>query len=275
MPASTTTDVATLEQRAKEIRRDVVRMIGAAKSGHPGGSLSATDLITALYFAEMNHDPAKPEDPNRDRFILSKGHGVPAQYAAMAHAGYFDRSKLNTLRQMGSPLQGHPERGRMPGLEASTGSLGQGVSIAQGMAMAAKMDGQSWRVYTLIGDGEANEGQIWEAAMSAAHFKLGNLVCIMDCNGIQLDGFVKDILDMGDVAEKWRSFGWNTIEIDGHNMQEILDAFEAARKVTDKPTAIVAHTVKGKGVSFMENNPGFHGVAPTPDEVEQALKELA
>ncbi|MDH4228601.1 MAG: transketolase [Nitrospirota bacterium] len=275
MSAVSTTDVAQLQQYAREIRRDVIRMIGAAASGHPGGSLSATDMVTALYFSELHHDAKHPDDPNRDRFILSKGHAVPAQYAAMAHTGYFDRARLMTLRQFGSPLQGHPERGRMPGIEASTGSLGQGISIGLGMAMAARMDGASWRTYVLIGDGEANEGQVWEAAMSAAHFGLGNLVVMMDCNGIQLDGFVKDILDMGDVAAKWRSFGWNTLEIDGHDMGQILNAFAKARAVTDRPTAIVAHTVKGKGVSFMENNPGFHGVAPTPEEVDRALAELA
>ncbi|MFQ5508388.1 MAG: transketolase [Leptospirillia bacterium] len=268
-------DIPALESTAREIRRDIVKMIGKSASGHPGGSLSIADILTALYFSELNHDPANGDDPERDRFVLSKGHGVPAQYAAMAEAGYFDKSMLDTLRQFGSPLQGHPERGRMPGIEASTGSLGQGISIGIGMALAARMDGKSWRTYVLIGDGEANEGQIWEAAMSAAHFGLGNLLVIMDCNGIQLDGFVKDILDMGDVAEKWRSFGWNTIVIDGHDMGQILDAFAAARKVTDRPSVIVANTVKGKGVSFMENNPGFHGVAPTPDEVETALAELA
>jgi len=275
MSVSANQDLTQLRDTAKSVRRDVVRMIGQANSGHPGGSLSATDLITALYFSEMNHNAANPDDDNRDRFILSKGHGVPAQYAVMAEAGYFDKDMLSTLRQFESPLQGHPERGRMPGLEASTGSLGQGISIGQGMAMAAKMDGKTWRTYVLIGDGEANEGQIWEAAMSAAHFGLGNLVVMMDCNGIQLDGFTKDILDMGDVAAKWTSFGWNTIVIDGHDMGQIVDAFAQARQVTDRPTAIVANTVKGKGVSFMENNPGFHGVAPTPDEVEQALAELA
>jgi len=268
-------DVSALELQAKEVRREIVKMIGASASGHPGGSLSAADVMTALYFSELNQEPATVEDDSRDRFILSKGHGVPAQYAAMALRGYFDRESLSTLRRFGSPLQGHPERGRMPGIEASTGSLGQGISIGIGMALAARLDRADWRTYVLIGDGEANEGQIWEAAMSAAHFGLGNLCVIMDCNGIQLDGFVKDILDMGDVSEKWRAFGWNTITIDGHDMAQVLDAFDQARRVTDKPTCIVANTIKGKGVSFMENNPGFHGVAPTADEVERALAELA
>jgi len=268
-------DVSALVLQAKEVRREIVKMIGASASGHPGGSLSAADVMTALYFSELNQEPATVEDDSRDRFILSKGHGVPAQYAAMALRGYFDRESLSTLRQFGSPLQGHPERGRMPGIEASTGSLGQGISIGIGMALAARLDQADWRTYVLIGDGEANEGQIWEAAMSAAHFGLGNLCVIMDCNGIQLDGFVKDILDMGDVSEKWRAFGWNTITIDGHDMAQVLDAFDQARRVTDKPTCIVANTIKGKGVSFMENNPGFHGVAPTADEVERALAELA
>ena len=275
MSVTVNRDLSQLRDTAKAVRRDIIRMIGASASGHPGGSLSAADLITALYFGEMNHDPNHADDPNRDRFILSKGHGVPAQYAVMAKAGYFDPEMLMTLRQFESPLQGHPERGRMPGLEASTGSLGQGISIGQGMAMAARLDGQDWRTYVLIGDGEANEGQIWEAAMSAAHFGLDNLLVMMDCNGIQLDGFTKDILDMGDVAAKWASFGWNAIEIDGHDMGQILDAFDQARNTKGKPTAIVANTIKGKGVSFMENNPGFHGVAPTADEVEQALAELA
>ena len=268
-------DVSALVLQAKEVRREIVKMIGASASGHPGGSLSAADVMTALYFSELNQEPATVEDDSRDRFILSKGHGVPAQYAAMALRGYFDRESLSTLRRFGSPLQGHPERGRMPGIEASTGSLGQGISIGIGMALAARLDRADWRTYVLIGDGEANEGQIWEAAMSAAHFGLGNLCVIMDCNGIQLDGFVKDILDMGDVSEKWRAFGWNTITIDGHDMAQVLDAFDQARRVTDKPTCIVANTIKGKGVSFMENNPGFHGVAPTADEVERALAELA
>jgi transketolase len=256
------------------LRREIVAMIAAAQSGHPGGSLSATDLVTALYFNVLHHRPADPQWPDRDRFILSKGHAAPLLYAALSRSGYFPTSQLATLRRMGSPLQGHPEQGKLPGVEASTGSLGQGISLGVGMALAGRLDGRAYRVYVLIGDGEANEGQVWEAAAVAAHFKLDHLTVILDCNRQQLDGWTCDILDIEPLAEKWRAFGWSVRDIDGHDMEQILDAFAAARETVGKPTLILARTVKGKGVSFMENNLEFHGMAPTAEQLTAALMEL-
>lgn len=272
---STTKSHTELAVTARQLRREIVQMIGAAGSGHPGGSLSAIDLITALYFKHLRHDPQNPEWTDRDRFILSKGHGAPALYAALAHAGYFPKDRLKTLRKLGSPLQGHPERGKLPGVEASTGSLGQGVSIGIGMALSARMDGKDYRVYVLIGDGEADEGQIWEAAMFAAHHRVDQLTVLMDCNGQQLDSWVEEILRLEPLAEKWRAFGWHVIELDGNDIDAVDRALSEARSVRGKPTVLVARTVKGKGVSFMEDNIEFHGAAPTPEQVEQALKELA
>lgn len=268
------TPVERLQADALALRREIVTMIAAAQSGHPGGSLSATDLVTALYFNVLRHRPDDPHWPDRDRFILSKGHGAPLLYAALARCGYFPPVQLATLRRMGSPLQGHPERGKLPGVEASTGSLGQGVSLGAGMALAGRLEGRDYRVYVLIGDGEANEGQIWEAAAVAAHFKLDRLTVILDCNRQQLDGWTRDILDIEPLAEKWRAFGWSVHDIDGHDMKQILAAFAAARETEGKPTLILARTTKGKGVSFMENNIEFHGVAPTPDQLTVALAEL-
>lgn len=266
-------DLGKLRETAREIRRHIIRMTGAAGSGHPGGSLSMVEIVTALYFGGvLKHDPSNAEWRDRDRFVLSKGHACPALYAALAEAGYIDRETLVTLRKLGSPLQGHPDRRFLPILEASSGSLGQGLSIAIGMALAAKLDKRPYHTYVLLGDGEIDEGQIWEGAAFASFHKLDNLTAIVDHNKIQLDGFVKDILDMSPIAEKWRAFGWETREIDGHDFEQIFASLAAA---SGKPLAIVANTVKGKGVSFMENNVEFHGVAPTKEEVEKALMELA
>ena len=263
-----------LQAISKRVRREIIEMIGAAKSGHPGGSLSAVEIVVELYFDYMRIDPRNPKWPDRDRFILSKGHGAPVLYAVMAEAGYTPLDQLNTLRQLGSIYQGHPDVRFMPSLEASTGSLGQGLSLAIGMGLAARLDGRGFRTYVMLGDGEIQEGQIWEAAMSAAFHKVDNIVAIVDYNGIQLDGFVKDIMEVAPLAEKWRAFGLHTLEIDGHNLPVIQKALREAEATKGKPTCIVAHTVKGKGVSFMENNPKFHGMAPTADEMKLALQEL-
>lgn len=269
-----TRSVADLQVIAKRVRREIVEMIGAAKSGHPGGSLSATDLVVTLYFDTMRHDPKQPRWPDRDRFILSKGHAAPVLYAVLAEAGYVPLDQLNTLRKMGSIFQGHPDVRFMPSVDASTGSLGEGVSLGLGMGLAARLNGSPSRTYVMLGDGESQEGQVWEGAMFGAFHNVDNLCVIVDYNGIQLDGFVKDIMEVKPLAEKWRAFGWHTIEINGHDIPAIQAALAEAAATKGKPTAIVAHTIKGKGVSFMENNPKFHGVAPTPEEVTRALKEL-
>ena len=270
-----TQSIPELQAISKRIRRHIVEMITAAKSGHPGGSLSAVEILTTLYFDVMRHDPANPEWPDRDRFILSKGHAAPVLYSVMAESGYTPVDALNTLRKLGSIYQGHPDKRFIPALEASTGSLGEGLSIGLGMGLAARADKRPTRVYCLFGDGEIQEGQIWEAAMFGAYHKVDNVVAIVDNNRIQLDGFVKDILDVEPLGQKWQAFGWNTIEVDGHDIADLQAAFAQAASVKGKPTALIAHTVKGKGVSFMENNPKFHGVAPTKEELELALKELA
>jgi transketolase len=263
-----------LKRTANRIRQDVVRMIGEAGSGHPGGSLSAADIVTALYFNEMRHDPARPDWPDRDRFILSKGHAVPVLYSAFMEAGYLSRDLLPTLRKLGSPLQGHPDRRTVPALEASTGSLGNGLSIGLGYALAARLDNRDYRVYVMMGDGENQEGQVWEAAMWAGYQKIDNIVAIVDYNKQQLDNWVAKILDLEPLQAKWAAFNWHTIVIDGHDMSQILDALRQARETKGKPTCIIANTVKGKGVSFMENNVEFHGIAPTPAQVKQAISEL-
>lgn len=250
-------------------------MIGKAGSGHPGGSLSAADIVTTLYFNVMHHKPAEPRWSERDRFILSKGHGAPVLYATLAECGYFPLQELGTLRQLGSILQGHTDRYLTPGVEMSAGSLGQGLSFSVGICLAGRLNKQNYRVYTLLGDGECEEGQVWEAAMSAAHFKIDNLTAIVDRNGLQIDGFTRDIMNSEPLGDKWRSFGWHTIEVDGHNINQLIGAFEQAKTIKGQPTVILARTVKGKGVSFMENNVDFHGKAPNPAQVEQALKELA
>ena len=268
--------IAELQEIAKRVRRDIVEMITAAKSGHPGGSLSAVEILVELYFNTMRIDPKNPHWPDRDRFILSKGHAAPVLYSVMAEAGFPDtpKDKLNTLRQLGSIYQGHPDMRFIHSLEASTGSLGQGLSLGLGMALGARLDGRPSRIYVMLGDGEIQEGQVWESAMAASFHKADNLVAIVDYNGIQLDGFVKDIMDVAPLADKWRSFGWHTIELNGHDPSAVRAAFDEAKAAKGKPTALVAHTIKGKGVSFMENNPKFHGVAPTPDELKMALQEL-
>jgi len=272
MPKST----AELQEIAKRVRREIVEMTGAAKSGHPGGSLSAVEILVELYFDYMKIDPHNPTWPDRDRFILSKGHAAPVLYAVMAEAGYAETpvAALQTLRKLGSVYQGHPDVRFIHALEASTGSLGEGLSLAIGMGMAARLDKRPSRTYVMLGDGEIQEGQVWEAAMSGAFHKMDNVVAIVDYNRIQLDGFVKDIMEVEPLADKWRAFGWNTLEIDGHDLAAIRKALAEAEAAKGKPTCIVAHTIKGKGVSFMENNPKFHGTAPTADEVKLALQEL-
>jgi transketolase len=267
-------DKARLEEIAFRLRRHVIRMTAAAKSGHPGGSLSIADLLTALYVGEMRHRPGEPDWADRDRFHLSKGHACPALYAILAETGYFPLDELRTLRKMGSRLQGHPDARVTPGVSMSSGSLGQGLSVANGMALGARLDGRPSRVYVILGDGEVQEGQVWEAAMTAAHYRLDNLCAIVDHNGLQIDGPVREVKDIEPLPEKWRAFGWHAIEIDGHSFAEIFDAFDRARATAGRPTVIVAKTVKGKGVSFMENNVKFHGLAPTPEEARAALAEL-
>jgi transketolase len=273
MPYDDTT-IATLEGHAKTIRRDIINMLTEAGSGHPGGSLSCADIVAALYFHVMRHDPSNPDWPDRDRFLMSKGHCAPTWYSALARAGYFPVDWLDTLRKIDSPLQGHPDMIKTPGVEMSSGSLGQGLSIANGMALAAKIDGRDFRVYIVLGDGEIQEGQIWEAAMTAAHRKLDNLCAVVDHNGLQIDGPVDEVKSLGSIPSKWESFGWHVIEIDGHDMRQILDAYDEARTVKGRPVMIVAHTVKGKGVSFMEGKVDFHGVAPSEDEREVAIAEM-
>lgn len=263
-----------LKERARLLRRHVVEMISRAGSGHPGGSLSAVEIVTTLFFHVLRYDPRNPGWPERDRFILSKGHAAPVLYAALAEAGFFPVEELLTLRRLDSRLQGHTDMTSTPGVEMSAGSLGQGLSFGIGLALAGRLDGRAYRVYVLLGDGECDEGQVWEAAMAAAHFKLENLTAIVDHNKQQIDGWTREVMDLGFFAEKWRSFGWWVTEVDGHSFEELLAAFEEARSVRRQPSCIIAHTIKGKGVSFMENNPEFHGRAPTPEELEQALREL-
>ena len=267
-------DIKALEKTAAEIRVGVVKAIHNAGSGHPGGSLSAADIVTALYFSEMNVDPKNPKMEGRDKFILSKGHAGPVQYSALALKGYFPMEDFMTLRKLGSKFQGHPDMNKVPGIEMSTGSLGQGFAAAGGMAIANKLSNDPGRIYVLLGDGEIQEGIVWEAAMSAAHYKLDNMVGILDYNGLQIDGKNEDVMTVAPVADKFRAFGWNVLEINGHDFEEILDAFAKARECKGKPTMIVAKTVKGKGVSFMEDNAGWHGKAPNDEEPEQAVAEL-
>jgi len=268
-------NIADLEGIARKLRRHVITMISRAGSGHPGGSLSAADIVTALYFRVMRHDPANPRWPDRDRFILSKGHAAPVLYAALAECGYFPLEWLTTLRKSGACLQGHTDSRLTPGVDMSAGSLGQGLSVGIGMALAAKLDKKDYRTYILLGDGECQEGQVWEAAMFAPNYKLDNLTAIVDYNGLQLDGFTRQIMDLEPFVEKWRSFKWEVLEVDGHDMKQVVDALQKAGQVEGKPVVIVARTVKGKGVSFIENNVDWHGKAPNKAETEIALKELA
>ena len=269
-----TKNVEELRAIAKTVRRDIVEMITAAKSGHPGGSLSAVEILVTLFFDVMRHDPQNPKWLDRDRFILSKGHAAPVLYSVMAECGYTPKDQLNTLRKLGSIYQGHPDVRFIPALEASTGSLGEGLSIGIGMSLAAKLDQRPSRTYVILGDGEIQEGQIWEAAMFAGDKGVDNLVAMVDYNHIQLDGFVNDIMPLDPLPGKWRAFNWHAIEVDGHSISALQAAFAEASATQGKPTVIVAHTIKGKGVSFMENNPKFHGTAPTQEEMEKALLEL-
>jgi transketolase len=271
----TTSNVAELAALCKSMRREVIEMITDAKSGHPGGSLSAVEVVVTLFMDVMRHDPANPKWKDRDHFILSKGHCCPILYAVMAECGYCPKDQLNTLRKLGSMYQGHPDVRFLPALEATTGSLGQGLSLGIGMALAARLDKSPSRTYVMLGDGEIQEGQIWEAAMFGGFHRVDNIVAIVDSNRIQLDGFVRDIMDESPLTEKWSSFNWHVIEVDGHDIAAIQKAFAEAAAMKEQPTVIIAHTVKGKGVSFMENNPKFHGTAPTVEEEKRALAQLA
>ena len=264
----------SLKSAALQMRRDILSTIAEAGSGHPGGSLSAVELLTSLYYTELRHDPSNPGWPDRDKFVLSKAHACPVLYVVLAHCGYFPKEELSTFRKINSRLQGHAHT-MTPGVEMSGGSLGQGLSFAVGTAIAGKLDGRSSRVFAMLGDGECDEGQVWEAAMSASHYRLDNLVAIVDRNGIQNDRFTSEVMNLEPLPDKWRSFGWHVIEIDGHSFPEVLSALDEARSVKDKPSVIIAATVKGKGVSFMENNPEFHGKAPNAEQLEQAFKELS
>lgn len=273
------TEINQIEKRLKKtacsIRKNIIQMLTESKSGHSGGSLSAVDILTSLYFYKMKYKASEPDWPERDRFVLSKGHAAPALYAVLAEAGYFPKEELKTLRKFGTRLQGHPDRRKLPGVEASTGSLGQGISIACGIALCGKhIDKKDYRVYALLGDGENQEGEVWEAAMSAAHYKLDNLCAVLDYNGLQIDGFVKDVMNIDPIADKWRAFGWNVIETEGHNIKELIKALDDAGQIKGKPSMVIAKTIKGKGISFMEGKAKYHGLAPTYEECEKGLCEL-
>lgn len=268
------TDVEELKKIAKSVRIRILHMLTTAGSGHTGGSLSAADVAVAIYFSKMKFNPKDPSWKDRDRFILSKGHAAPLQYSIMAEAGYFPEETTQTLRTTESPLQGHPCCKRLPGIEVSTGSLGQGLSVANGMALGLRLDKNPARVYCIMGDGEIQEGQIWEAAMTAAHYKIDNLCAVVDCNGLQIDGPVAKVMNIEPVVDKWEAFGWNVIDIDGHNMEQIVGALDKAEGIKGKPTVIIANTTKGKGVSFFENKVEYHGVAPSLEELEKAVKEI-
>ncbi|WP_281172736.1 transketolase [Caldanaerobius polysaccharolyticus] len=267
-------DNQRLAHIATEVRKNIIKAVTAAKSGHPGGSLSATDILVTLYFDVMRIDPKNPKWKDRDRFVLSKGHAAPALYAVLAERGYFAKEELMRLRQVGSILQGHPDMKSTPGVDMTTGSLGQGLSAANGMALAAKLDKKDYRVYVMLGDGEIQEGMVWEAAMSAAHYRLDNLTAFLDYNQLQIDGANDLVMTIKPVADKWRAFGWNVLEIDGHDYDQIKSAVEKAKATKGKPTMVIAHTVKGKGVSFMENQVGWHGSAPNEEQMKKALTEL-
>lgn len=266
--------ILALKKRAREVRIEIIKMIYKAQSGHPGGSLSAADVMTVLYFDILNIDPNRPQWEERDRFILSKGHACPVWYVCLAKKGFFPKQELSKLRVIGGILQGHPDMKKVPGLDMTTGSLGQGLSAGVGMALGAKTKRLKFKTYVILGDGEINEGQIWEAAMSANKFKLNNLITILDYNNLQLDGQCSEVMPLEPLADKWRSFCWDVKEIDGHNMYEILDVFYKLKKYQEKPTIIIAHTIKGKGVSYMENQVDWHGKAPNEKQFKQALKEL-
>lgn len=267
-------NIQKLDLTAVKIRKHIIDMLFRAESGHPGGSLSAVDALVALYFVHMQHNPKKPKDPTRDRFILSKGHAAPALYAVLAELGYFPLKQLKQLRKINCMLQGHPVCLYTPGIEASTGSLGHGLSFANGIALAGKLDEKDYQVYVMLGDGETDEGQIWEAAAAAAHYKLDNLTALIDRNYLQIDGNTEDVLKLESVKDRWTAFGWHVIEIDGHNIRDILRALQETDTIKHKPSVIILDTVKGKGVSFMENNVDFHGVPPNEMEHARALEEL-
>ncbi|MBU1625798.1 transketolase [bacterium] len=267
-------DLERLKNIAREIRIDILKMLTLAGSGHTGGSLSAVEILVFLYFYWMKYNPQNPLMKDRDRFVLSKGHAAPLLYAVLAKAGFFPKSYLDQLRRYQSPLQGHPDMHKTPGVEISSGSLGQGLSVGNGMALACRLDKLNSRVYVLLGDGETQEGQIWEAAMTAAHYKIDNLCAIIDYNDLQIDGFVHDIMGIEPIMEKWQAFGWNTLWIDGHDFHQIRNALSKAEKVKNMPTMIIAKTIKGKGVSKFENKAKYHGVSPTEEELEVALEEL-
>ena len=267
-------DINQLKEVAKEIRKGIIEAVYSGKSGHPGGSLSIADIIAVLYFYEMNIEPENPKDENRDRLVLSKGHCAPALYSALASRGFFDVEELKLLRNIESRLQGHPDMKKIPGVDMTTGSLGQGLSAANGMAIAGKLDNKNYRVYCILGDGEIEEGQIWEAAMAASKYELDNLCVIVDNNNLQIDGTIEEVMSSYPIDEKFKSFGFQIINIDGHNIQEIIDAFDVAKNVKGKPTCIIAKTVKGKGVSFMENQVGWHGKAPNEEQYKQAINEI-
>ncbi len=264
-----------LEKKAREIRKGIIEEVYQAQSGHPGGSLSITDILTVLYFKEMNIDPKNPNWEDRDRFVLSKGHCSPALYATLANRGFFNIEELKTFRNINSNLQGHPDRKHIPGVDMTTGSLGQGLSVANGMALASKMDKMGYRVYCILGDGEIQEGQVWEAAMTANKYHLDNLCVIVDNNSLQIDGKVEEVMSPYPIDEKFRSFGFEVIKIDGHNIEEIIKAFEVAKNIKGKPTCIIASTIKGKGISFMENQVSWHGKAPNEEQYRQAMQELS
>lgn len=266
--------IAELEQTARQLRVDVLKMLNTARSGHTGGSLSALDVMTVLYFEQMRHDPSLPSWPERDRFVLSKGHAAPALYACLAEAGYFPREDLKTLRKLGSHLQGHPDMNKTPGVEVCTGSLGQGLSQAVGLALAARLQQRSSRVYVLLGDGELQEGQVWEAAMAAAHFRLDNLCAIIDANGLQIDGEVAKVMDVAPLGPKFLAFNWHVLEVDGHDINAIARALNDAEQTRERPTLVLARTVKGRGVPFFEHKASYHGVPPSDEELDQALEHL-
>ena len=266
-------DITKLKKKAIDIRKDILTMLNKAGSGHTGGSLSMVEMLISLYYYKLKHDPKKPDWPKRDKVVLSKGHGCPALYAVLADTGYFPREELWTLRKLGSRLQGHPQIG-LPGVEISSGSLGQGLSVANGMAFANKMDGIKSKVYCIMGDGETNEGQVWEAAMTAGHYNLDNVCAIVDFNKLQIDGFCCDVKGLEPFAKKWEDFGWHAKEVDGHDFNDLMNALDEVEKIKNKPQIIIAHTIKGKGVSFVENQVNWHGIAPKKEELEKALGEL-
>lgn len=274
MTTLTAEQTSLVQEKATAIRVSILKAVTAAKSGHPGGSLSITDLMSLLYFVEMNVNPKDPKDPNRDRFVLSKGHAAPALYATLAEKGFFSKEELLNLRKIDCILQGHPDMKHTPGVDMSTGSLGQGISAACGMALAGRIDQKDYRVYAVLGDGELEEGQVWEAAMFAGHYKLNNLTAFVDFNGLQIDGDIRKVMSPLPIGPKFEAFNWNVIEVDGHNLDELHQAIEAAKACTDKPTVVVMHTVKGKGVKEMEGQAGWHGKAPSAEECEKFVAEV-